>query len=172
MRFAVFCIATKSETLCNDNETKNETKCNDSDQENGTFFSEQKIEYFVKGWGKKQYKSDTSTKRVKRFRERSKTVTGNAPDQIRSDTDTEQIRTESDPSDELDSKKGKKAFNVEWFLKDCDRMDAKRFAPDWNQTLLIAKFNAFIADKGENPKVPNKAYIAWVKKFTKGKAPE
>lgn len=41
------------------------------------------------GWAKRQYKSDSSTDRVKRFRERSKDVTGNAP---RADTDTEQNR--------------------------------------------------------------------------------
>src|SRR5574338_490273 len=37
-------------------------------------------------WDERQYKSDTSTARVKRFRERSKTVTETPPD---TDTDTE-----------------------------------------------------------------------------------
>lgn len=37
-------------------------------------------------WAKRQYKSDTSTDRVKRFRERSATVTETAPD---TDTDTD-----------------------------------------------------------------------------------
>jgi hypothetical protein len=41
--------------------------------------------YAPHGWDKRQYKSDTSTDRVKRFRERSKTVTVTPPD-----TDTEQ----------------------------------------------------------------------------------
>ncbi len=40
------------------------------------------------GWAKRQYKSDTSTERVKRFRKRSETVTVTAPD-TESDTDTE-----------------------------------------------------------------------------------
>jgi hypothetical protein len=40
------------------------------------------------GWEKRQYKSDGSTGRVKRFRERSKTVTETAPD-TETDTDTE-----------------------------------------------------------------------------------
>lgn len=39
------------------------------------------------GWDERQYKSDTSTDRVKRFRERSKTVTVTPPE---TDTDTEQ----------------------------------------------------------------------------------
>lgn len=42
----------------------------------------------IHSWEKRQYKSDTSTDRVKRFRERSKTVTVTAPD---TDTDTENI---------------------------------------------------------------------------------
>lgn len=38
------------------------------------------------GWSKRQYKSDTSTDRVKRFRQRSKTVTETPPD---TETETE-----------------------------------------------------------------------------------
>lgn len=37
------------------------------------------------GWDKRQYKSDTSTDRVKRFRERFKTVTETAPEQSRTE---------------------------------------------------------------------------------------
>jgi len=68
------------------NETVSETKSTVSCNKNETLFSEQKTDYFVKGWGNKQYKSDTSTDRVKRFRERSKTVTETPPD---TDTDSE-----------------------------------------------------------------------------------
>lgn len=42
--------------------------------------------YAPHGWGKRQYKSDTSTDRVKRFRKRSKAVTETPPD---TDTETE-----------------------------------------------------------------------------------
>lgn len=42
--------------------------------------------YAPHGWDERQYKSDTSTDRVKRFRERSKPVTVTPPD---TDTDTE-----------------------------------------------------------------------------------
>ena len=45
--------------------------------------------YAPHGWAKRQYKSYTSTERVKRFRERSATVTVTPPD-TDTDTDTEQ----------------------------------------------------------------------------------
>lgn len=45
--------------------------------------------YAPHGWAERQYKSDTSTDRVKRFRERSKPVTVTPPD-TEADTDTEE----------------------------------------------------------------------------------
>ncbi len=42
-------------------------------------------------WKKRQFKSDTSTDRVKRFRKRSKTVSRNAPDQTRTETDSNKV---------------------------------------------------------------------------------
>lgn len=45
--------------------------------------------YAPHNWDKRQYKSDTSTERVKRFRQRSETVTVTPPD-TDTDTDTEQ----------------------------------------------------------------------------------
>jgi hypothetical protein len=44
------------------------------------------MHHAIHNWEKRQYKSDTSTPRVKRFRERSETVTVTAPE---TDTDTE-----------------------------------------------------------------------------------
>lgn len=53
------------------------------------------MHYAIHGWGKRQFKSDSSTDRVKRFRERysndSETVVETAPD-TETDTDTEQIK--------------------------------------------------------------------------------
>lgn len=46
--------------------------------------------YVVHNWEKRQYKSDTSTPRVKRFRERSETVTETPPD---TETETEHVQT-------------------------------------------------------------------------------
>ena len=44
--------------------------------------------YQIKNWSKRQYKSDTSAERVKRYRERNRNVTVTPPD-TDSDTDTE-----------------------------------------------------------------------------------
>ena len=53
------------------------------------------MHYAIHGWGKRQFKSDSSTDRVKRFRERSsndsETVIETRPD-TDTDTDTEQIK--------------------------------------------------------------------------------
>lgn len=46
------------------------------------------VTYAPHGWQKRQYKSDTSTDRVKRFRQRSKTVTETPPD-TETETETE-----------------------------------------------------------------------------------
>lgn len=58
------------------------------------------MHYAIHAWDKRQYKSDTSTDRVKRFRERSKDVTGNVsvtpPD---TETETEERRKIFFPSD-------------------------------------------------------------------------
>jgi len=48
--------------------------------------------YAPHGWTKRQYKSDGSTDRVKRFRERSKGVSETAPD---TDTDTEKEKSKA-----------------------------------------------------------------------------
>lgn len=56
--------------------------------------------YVPHNWGKRQFKSDTSNERVKRYRERkcnvTETVTVTPPD---TDTETEQIQTEAKASD-------------------------------------------------------------------------
>jgi hypothetical protein len=47
--------------------------------------------YAIHGWDKRQYKSDTSTERVKRFRERSETVSETPPEtETETETETEQ----------------------------------------------------------------------------------
>lgn len=80
------------------------------------------MHYAIHGWEKRQYKSDSSTSRVKRFRERSKTVTETvnetAPD-TDTDTDTERevFATAQPPS------KGKK--------KASEGKVGSRLPPDW-----------------------------------------
>lgn len=51
--------------------------------------------FHIPQWRKKQFKSDTSTERVKRFRKRCETVSETAPEQSRTDTDTEQKEEEN-----------------------------------------------------------------------------
>jgi len=68
--------------------------------------------YAPHNWNKRQYKSDTSTERVKRFRERSETVTVTPPD---TDTDTEQIQKQKDISRTKQVRSGhKESFEKFW----------------------------------------------------------
>lgn len=163
------------ETKCNENVTENETKSTVSSSKNETLFETEKYNYFLKNWGKKQYKSDSSTERVKRFRERSKDVTGNAPrsDQIRSDTDTDQrgsFHPENDKKKKV--RQPGRTWDIERFIKDDEREAARRASPGWDQQELMRKFNAYIVGKvKEYPKHPGGAYIAWCGSFTKGKPP-
>jgi hypothetical protein len=53
--------------------------------------------YAPHGWDKRQYKSDTSTERVKRFRQRSETVSVTPPE-TEADTDTELKKEKVTPS--------------------------------------------------------------------------
>lgn len=131
---------------------------------------QQEKEYFLKNWGNKQYKSDSSSERTKRYRERHRTVTVTAPDQIRSDT--EQIRSErrSFQSEIIDKKEQKSARKIETFLYGDDINKAKAAAPGWDIYHLMRTFDEFIANK-EFPRKPAPAFIAWCKKFTKGKTP-
>jgi len=57
--------------------------------------------YAPHGWGERQYKSDTSTERVKRFRQRSKTVTVTPPD---TDTDTDNTLAKASDADAASDK--------------------------------------------------------------------
>ncbi len=47
------------------------------------------------GWGERQYKSDSSKERVKRYRERKRNVTVTPPEQNRTDTDKERKKEDS-----------------------------------------------------------------------------
>jgi hypothetical protein len=57
---------------------------------NGSFYAPNK-------WAERQYKSDTSTQRVKRFRERSKTVAETPPD-TETETETEGVSNDTPPA--------------------------------------------------------------------------
>lgn len=70
--------------------------------------------YAPHNWDKRQYKSDTSTERVKRFRQRSETVTVTPPD-TDTDTDTEQNKKYIHQPKQVRSKDSKsKDFDKFW----------------------------------------------------------
>lgn len=83
-------------------------------------------------WEKRQYKSDTSTDRVKRFRERSKTVTVTPPD-TETDTDTE---TDKKPPLIPPSKRGTRGTRLAFDWKPSsdlnqDQFELARFRDYW-----------------------------------------
>lgn len=86
------------------------------------------MHYAIHGWDKRQYKSDTSTDRVKRYRERYKNVTetpnATPPD---TDTDTDIIREVAS----LPSPPKKKAT---------EGRTGSRLAPDWQPSEADKKF--------------------------------
>jgi hypothetical protein len=152
---------------------RNETPVKQKTLENETLFDRKEYNYFLRNWGKKQYKSDSSTERVKRFRERSKGDTGNGLDQSQNQNRTDQTR-----EDLLNSEndRGKKArprnYNIEMFLKDDERERLKQKTRDWDFHELVTKFNTFINKKAkEYPKYPYKAFDAWIISFTEGNKP-
>lgn len=64
---------------------------------------------------------------------------------------------------------GKVAFSIEPFLKDEDREAARRAAPGWDLHALMEIYNEGRAERGI-PTHPAKAFLGWVKSYTKGKA--
>jgi hypothetical protein len=80
--------------------------------------------YAPHGWDKRQYKSDTSTERVKRFRQRSETVSVTPPE-TEADTDTESKKEKVTPS----PKKGCR-LPSDWRPSDADQT----FAANQNMT--------------------------------------
>lgn len=155
---------TQSETKCNDLVKQSETKCTVSGDENGTLFETQETSYFLNNWGKKQYKSDTSTERVKRFREKNKTVP-----ETPTDTDTDQSRYRSEQKGGLDFSN----FNISEHLDGKALEWAKGNAPGWSIDYLMKHYNLKI-HKGEwrIPDKPGAAFASWCKSFTKGKPPQ
>lgn len=172
---------TKDETKCNENETKSETFSSQSGSVNGTLFETFHFRYYVNLWGEKQYKSDSSTDRVREHRERKKalqeTFHVTPPDQIRSDTD--QIRSEADLSLQKVEGKGVKRerlysgnYDIMRHLTDGEISEARQEAVGWDIYHLAGVFNKSISDgRMQEPKAPQVAFKAWVKVYTKGKPP-
>lgn len=121
----------------------------------------------VKNWRKRQFKSDTSTDRVRKHRDRYRNVTETP--QIRSDSDHNRT-DQSDPLILGDDKEKKIRpagnYNVEMFLKDDDREAFRQVLPGKDMNYYIPKFNDFIINKAkEYPAYPGKAFIGWSKKI-------
>ncbi|HEY8247254.1 MAG TPA: hypothetical protein VIG38_08245 [Hyphomicrobium sp.] len=52
-----------------------------------------------------------------------------------------------------------------------DALDQVRaVAPGWDRQFLAARYRAWMKGKA-HPRNPDAAFLGWVKKFTKGKAP-
>jgi len=180
-------MKSKIETVCNGNGNESETVCNGNASQKSLEIFSQKKDYFLRNWEKKQYKSDVSTERVKRYRNAKRNVTETSPDQIRSDTD--QIRSEGGDlfSEKGDKKKpassGKPAgvvrertyggrYDVIRHLTDQEMAAIRAEASGWDIQYLIAQYNEQIASgRFQEPTKPHLAFPAWIKAFTKGKTP-
>jgi hypothetical protein len=150
-------------------------------------------------WNKRQPNSDSSTERVRRYREKKKQSVmknetlhetegetlpkrqSNALDKIRSDKKidnksnhhtaaTHARVANSVPTEDDDFRK--KNFDVDFYLDDDDRNMENVLAPNWDKSLLRRDFNAWIKNPGNKiPQQPVKAYLSWVQKTKKGKPP-
>lgn len=98
------------------------------------------VRYAPHGWHERQYKSDTSTERVKRFRQRSKPVDETPPD-----TETES-ETEKTPKAPRKRGEGKHLLPENWVLPTIDELPpkARECAEQWTQDSYETHGEAFI----------------------------
>lgn len=62
-------------------------------------------------------------------------------------------------------------FDIEHFLTDDGRMNAVHQANGWDVQALFRIFNEGVASgKLERPRAPQAAFLAWIRKYTKGRA--
>lgn len=120
--------------------------------------------YIPHDWDEMQYKSDTSTERMKRHRDKKRDGNGDVTvtAQIRSDLD----QNRSDQSDSVTNEKGSFKFNP----TDDTHLQALSLAPGWDRQALYEKFSEWISTSAkELPTDPQKAFLGWVPKFIDGK---
>lgn len=68
--------------------------------------------------------------------------------------------------------RGSGSFSIEKFLRDEDRASVRKAAPGWDIYFLFREFDERVNGGAfERPNKPFPAFLAWVKGFTKGKAP-
>ena len=114
-------------------------------------------------WAKRQYKSDTSTERVKRFRNAQRNNVETPPE-----SDTEQSRTEQNQK-KIDSDVLSE-FDIKVLLDDKAIENAKKAANGYDIYNLIPIFNKWIAGK-KAPDNPAGAFIKWCSSYTKKNKP-
>lgn len=88
--------------------------------------------FHIAKWQKRQYKSDTSTNRVKRFRKRKRNVTETVPD---TDTDQIQIRSENPPVSPSQKSTQKKVNGLPHVFGHDEVKTAKRGDPAYDPEL-------------------------------------
>lgn len=170
-------LSYKSVTKCDEMCDESVTDGNGNGPQKSLDFSEIKKIYFLRNWEKKQYKSDTSSDRTRRYRERHRNVTGTPPDQIRSDTD--QIRSEGGGSFIKENDKGVSRercysgnYDVLRHLTEGELEECRSIAQGWDIYQLAKQFNQAIASgRMMEPRQPQYAFKAWIPAFTKGKQP-
>lgn len=98
---------------------------------NGSFYAPHK-------WEERQYKSDTSTSRVKRFRERSKTVSETPPD---TDTETDNIP----PTPRKRGNDGKHLIPKDWEAPPVEELppQSRACAAQWSKASYLTEAEAF-----------------------------
>jgi predicted transcriptional regulator len=103
--------------------------------------------YAPHNWSERQYKSDTSTDRVKRFRKRSKTVTETAPD---TDTDTEVTLDKSNVAS-INSDKEFWANAVAYLGGESKRSLIGKWCKDYGKPATAAAITAAQLDRAIEP---------------------
>lgn len=115
--------------------------------------------FHISKWNKRQYKSDISTERVKRFRKRSETVSETPPDQNRSDSD----QNRSDQSDFVSNEKKKFIFTP----TEDTHSKTISLAVGWDRQALYNKFGDWVRTSApQMPTDPQKAFLGWLPSFT------
>ncbi len=127
----------------------------------------------ISKWKEKQYKSDTSTERVRRHRKRLRNVPETAPD---TEQNTEQnIPPPTPPRGERVSdfsERERKSYDILAKMTEHGRDRARIEAPRWDLNFLAGEYNQAIrSGKIDPPAIPNLAFPAWCKSRTKGNPP-
>lgn len=168
----LFCIR------CNGNETFHETEIPFQLRITEVEWHETKKIFIERGfidktnkilnWDKRQYISDSSTERVKRFRKRHETVTV-TPSDTDSEADTEQKQKRKNPPTPQGKGFNGSGFDVLKMVGEKTLQLAKKNAPGWDIYFLAGVYNQSVNERGQ-PNNVNLAFPAWCAKYTKGKA--